>query len=206
MNFKRQLIIFALVGQIYITIRAPFSGVIAARQVDEGTVVLRDQSVVRLVEDAPPEVEIGVPSQILSQLPIGSLQKVKIGPRSYQARVVSILPEVERATQTRTVILKLEGNSSLVASKEVARLQITRIVNASGYWLPTIALVKSEKGLWSSFVLRETENKYRIEKRDLEVLYTDGDRVFVRGVLFDGETVVTSDTRLVPNQLVRPIP
>ncbi len=190
------------------TIRAPFSGIIAARQVDEGTVVRAGQSVVRIVEDTAPEIEIGVPSQILSALEIGSKQKVKIRDRAYQARVASILPEIDRATQTRTVILKLDENSSLVASKEVARLQITRTINTSGYWLPTTALMRGERGLWSCFALIDTENvadRYRIEKRDVEVLYTDGDRVFVRGILSDGDRVVSRGTqRLVPSQLVRP--
>ncbi|MDJ0713615.1 MAG: efflux RND transporter periplasmic adaptor subunit [Prochloraceae cyanobacterium] len=188
------------------TIRAPFSGIIAARNTDEGTVIQAGQSVVRLVEDATPEVEIGVPNEILSELQIGSNRKVKVGDRTYRAKVVSILPEIDPATQTRTIILKLEGNRSLIASKEVARLQITRSVNNSGYWLPTTALVRSEKGLWSCFVVIEIGSNYRIEKRDLEVLHSDGDRVFVRGTLSEGEKVVSQGTqRLVPEQLVRPI-
>ncbi|MDJ0719146.1 MAG: efflux RND transporter periplasmic adaptor subunit [Prochloraceae cyanobacterium] len=188
------------------TIRAPFSGIIAARQVDEGTVVQSGQSVVRLVEDTAPEVEIGVPTQIVPMLEIGSKQTVQIGDRAYQVRVASILPEIDPATRTRTVILKLQGNRRLVASGEVGRLQIAQNVKASGYWLPTTALLRGERGLWSSFTLIESEGNYRVEKRDVEVLYTDGDRVFVRGMLSDGEKVVSEGTqRLVPNQLVRPI-
>ncbi|MGK7890937.1 MAG: HlyD family secretion protein, partial [Leptolyngbyaceae cyanobacterium] len=44
------------------TIVAPFDGLIGERQQDEGTVVGASQPVVRLVEAAQPEVEIGVPS------------------------------------------------------------------------------------------------------------------------------------------------
>ncbi len=188
------------------TIRAPFSGTIAAREVDEGTTVQAGQSVVRLVEDGALEVQIGVPTQILSLLEIGSKQKVEIEERTYQAIVVSFLPEIDPATRTRSVILKITENSGLVASGEVARLQIIRDVNASGYWLPTTALVRAEKGLWSCFVLVKTGNNYRLEKRDLEILHANGDRVFVRGILSDGERVVSTGTqRLVPNQLVRPL-
>jgi len=187
------------------TIRAPFSGIISNRNMDEGMVVNSGQSVVRLVEDTTPEIEIGIPGAILSDLKIGSQQKVSIGDRVYFAKVASILPEIDPATRTRTIILKLEGNSS-VASQEVARLQITRKINTAGYWLPTTALVKGERGLWSAFVVSETEGNYRIEKRDLELLYTNGDRVFVRGMLADSDLVVSQGTqRLVPNQLVRPI-
>ena len=188
------------------TIRAPFSGIIAARKMDEGTVVGAGQSVVRLVEDTAPEVEIGVPDRILSELQIGSQQMIKVSDRTYQARITAILPEIDPATRTRTIVLKLAGNSNAIASKQIARLQIKQKVNTAGYWLPTTALVKAEKGLWSCFVAIEKAGNYRIEKRDLELLHSDGDRVFVRGMVSEGDKVVAEGTqRIVPDRLVRPI-
>jgi hypothetical protein len=44
----------------------------------------------------------------------------------------------------------------------------------------------------------------RLAVRPLEVLYQDGDRVFVRGPLAAGETLVATGLhRVVPGQLVR---
>lgn len=66
------------------TITAPFAGAIAERRFDEGTVVNAGQSIVRLVEAASPEVEIGVPADLVAQLKIGSSQRIEIGQKTTQ--------------------------------------------------------------------------------------------------------------------------
>lgn len=201
------------------TIKAPFSGTIAARRLDEGTVVNAGQPVVRLVENTKPEVEIGVPVRLTSQIELGSRQRVQIGQRTYGANISSILPEVNPATRTRTVVLTLEPSASQsVAPGQITRLEITQTVPTAGYWLPTAALARGERGLWSCYALVEVENQqknlestsssgtqsYRLEQRDVEVLHTEGDRVLVRGTIQPGDTVVVEGTqRIVPGQLVR---
>ena len=45
-----------------------------------------------------------------------------------------------------------------------------------------------------------------IERQDVEVLYTEGDRVLVRGTITAGEEVVNSGTnRLVSGQIVKSV-
>ncbi|HHP7232448.1 MAG TPA: HlyD family secretion protein, partial [Xenococcaceae cyanobacterium] len=46
------------------TLKAPFSGAIALRYFDEGTVVEMGNPIVRIVEDSQPEVKIGVPIDV----------------------------------------------------------------------------------------------------------------------------------------------
>jgi multidrug efflux pump subunit AcrA (membrane-fusion protein) len=104
----------------------------------------------------------------------------------------------------------------------VARLQSKQTIPANGFWLPTTALVRGEKGLWSCYVLgaadqtnADSEPKsYAVERRDVEVLHTEGDasstgealRVLVRGTLQPGDTVIIDGThRIVPGQLVQAI-
>lgn len=201
-------------------IKAPFSGTIAARRLDEGTVVDAGQPVVRLVEDARPEVEIGVPVLVASQLKPGNRQSVQIGQRTYKAEVSSILPEVDPATRTRAVVVTLEQSAAQsVAPGQIARLKIRRTVPTAGYWLPIKALVPGERGLWSCYTLAEVENSqkesfslsasvkkpYRVERQDVEVLHTESNRVLVRGAIQPGDTVIVDGTqRIVPGQMVRP--
>jgi len=195
------------------TISAPFSGAIAKRHLDEGTVVQAGQSVVRLVEGITPKVEIGVPTEVASQLERGSEQRVHIGGETYQAKVTSILPEVNPTTRTRTVILALDTpDLQPVALKQIARLEVTQRVPTNGYWLPITALARGDRGLWSCYALGQPEGNshsaqaktYRVERRDVEVLYTEGDRALVRGLLQPGDTVIVDGTqRVVPGQLVR---
>ena len=188
------------------TLKASFSGTISIRHVDEGTVVDAGQSIVRLVSNSQPEVKIGVPINVAAKLSSGSQQIVEIGGKTYQAKVKSVLPEVDPATRTRTVILQL-ASTAQVSPQEIARLQITQTIATEGYWLPVTALVKSERGLWSCYAVVETDsndaNAYQIERRLVEVLETNGERVLVQGTLQPGDTIVTNGTqRLVPGQLV----
>ncbi|NET34555.1 MAG: efflux RND transporter periplasmic adaptor subunit [Cyanothece sp. SIO1E1] len=209
------------------TMRAPFAGTIANRRLDEGTVVTASTPVVRLVEDIEPEVEIGVPVAVASQLQTGSRQPVQIGQQTYVARISSILPEVDPATRTRKVILALApAAAKTVSPGEVARLETKQTIAGAGYWLPTTALARGERGLWSCYALvdvnadgalAQVDSKadvesdgqslaYRVERRDVEVLHTEGDRVLVRGALQPGDQIVANGVqRLVPDQLVRPI-
>ncbi|PMB10754.1 efflux transporter periplasmic adaptor subunit [Fischerella thermalis CCMEE 5273] len=200
------------------TIKAPFAGIIAARRLDEGTVVNAGQAVLRLMEDVRPELEIGIPVSLLSQLQVGTKQSVQIGETTYAAKVSSILPEIDLATRTRTVILTLEQSAKQsVAPGQIGRLKIAQTVSTTGYWLPISALVQGKRGLWSCYALTETENSpknlslananatkpYRVERRDVEVVHTEGDRVLVRGAIESGDNVIVDGIqRIVPGQLV----
>ncbi|NEQ52139.1 MAG: efflux RND transporter periplasmic adaptor subunit [Leptolyngbya sp. SIO3F4] len=193
------------------TLRAPFEGVIATKQVDEGTVVGAGQSVVRLLENATPEVRIGMPLNAIDQLKIGDEKTVYLGERPYSATVSSILPEVDAQTRTQTVVLALESaTASQASSGQTVRVNLQEIIPTEGIWLPTAALTEGIRGLWTCYVLVPDENladaQYRVQPQSVEVLYQDSDRVLVRGTLQPNDMVVASGPhRLVPGQLVSPI-
>ncbi len=198
------------------TLKAPFTGTISARQVDEGTVVSSSQSILILVEDGV-EARIGVPVRAAEQIQLGSTLPLQIGQKTYRARVSSILPVLDSSTRTLTVVLTLEQSvGKEVSPGQVARLKLTEFIPIGGYWLPTTALVQGGRGLWSCYVLgepaqlesiaSEATNTFHIQRRDVEILHTESDRVLVRGTLQSGDQVIVNGThRLVPGQLVRPI-
>ncbi len=194
------------------TIKAPFAGIIAARRLDEGTVVNAGQPVLRLMEDTRPELGIGVPVSLVSQLQLGTKQSVQIGQKNYEAKIRSILPEIDPATRTQTVILKLTQSATpSVAPGQIGRLKIAQTVSTTGYWLPISALVPGKRGLWSCYAVTQAENApnnlplkpYRVERRDVKVVHTDSDRVLVRGAIESDETVIVDGIqRIVPGQMV----
>ena len=196
------------------TIKAPFTGRISARRVDEGTVVSAGQSVLRLVEDEVPEVRIGIPVQTAAKLQPGSRQSVRVGKKTYTAFVSSLLPELNEATRTVTVVLLLNASAvAKVTPGQTARLELTETIPTSGYQLPTTALVPGVRGLWSTYVLAENgesgpadETKtFRVERRDVEIMHTQSEQVLVRGTLQPNDRVIVNGThRIVPGQLVRP--
>ena len=193
------------------TLKAPFTGRIAQRFVDEGTVVSAGESIFTLVEANALEAHIGVPVNTVSQIPLGSNQQLQIGARSYQARVLSTLPQLDSTTRTLTVVLGLDESATTeVRAGQVARLKLSENISDSGYWLPTTALVRGIRGLWSCYVLGNPENvasspqkAFRVERREVEVIQTESERVFVRGTIQNTDRVIVNGNhRLVTGQLV----
>ena len=102
------------------------------------------------------------------------------------------MPEVDAATRTRTLVLKLTPTSANnVSPGEIAHLAVTTTTATDGYWLPVSALVKQE-------------NNFKVDRRYVEVLATQADEVLVRGTLRSGDSIIADGThRLVSGQLVR---
>ena len=186
-------------------LRSPFDGIVSLRHLDEGTVVTPGQSILRLVENTQPEVKIGVPISVVNTIQLGSQQQIVINNRNYSATVNSILPEVDTTTRTRTLVLKLNPSATdLVSPGEIARLAVTTTIATDGYWLPVSALVKGDRGLWNCFAIVKEGNNTKVDRRYVEVLATEPEKVLVRGTLQPGDLIVSNGThRLVPGQLVR---
>jgi len=191
--------------------KAPFAGTISRRFVDEGAVVAPGRSVYRLVETGRLEVHVGLTTEAARRLAAGETFTIRIAGKKRPARLKTLLPELNPSTRTRTAVFTLEGSTAgNIVAGQVAEVLIEETTQQPGFWLPTTALVKGVRGLWSCFVIRpNAESKSaertlrRVERRDVEVLYSDGDRAYVRGTISTGEEVVAGGThRIVPGQLV----
>ena len=116
---------------------------------------------------------------------------------------------------------------------QIARLRLPIEVEQTGAWVPVSALTRAERGLWSVYVARSSAyenakdsggsgdvtgnasgekwgelNRGDIAVRtDVEVLHTEGQRVFVRGPIRDGQIVIASGTdRIVNGQRISVMP
>lgn len=194
-------------------LKAPYSGTISQRQVDEGAVVDAGQSIFRLVEDRILEAHIGIPTNQSEQIKVGETFALKIGKNVYQAKVASLLPELDVDTRTLTAVLHLEPSTERrIFPGQTAQLQLTQTVAKSGFWLPLKSLVRGEQGLWYCYVVvktasdsdvTQTEPIFRIERRAIEVLHSNNNQVLIRGTLQPEEKVIANDIeRLVSGQLV----
>ncbi|WP_144865081.1 efflux RND transporter periplasmic adaptor subunit [Hyella patelloides] len=191
------------------TLKAPFDGIVATRELDEGTVANAGQSVIRLIENAAPEARVGMPNQVINELEIGSTQTLKLGSQTYKATVASILPEVNANTRTQVVVFNLDRSAiPQINPGQTVRLELTEEINTEGYWLPTDALNQGIRGLWTCYVLSESEDteNYQVKQHSVEIIHQQGDRVLVRGTLQPGDKIVANGThRLVPGQQVKPL-
>ena len=184
---------------------APFAVTIARRWLDEGSVVAPGRAVLRLIEDDVLEVRLGVPQGAAKLLAAEQRHPLRVGDGELEAKVIAVLPELDTRTRTVTVILGVDARESGALPGQIAELQLDERVEARGFWLPVTALSRGQHGLWSSYALVEDgDAAFTVERRDVEVLYTDGGRALVRGALRDGERVIDAGLhRVVPGQRVR---
>ena len=184
---------------------APFAGMVALRHVNEGTVVAAGMPVVRLVEDTALSVWVGLPLNIAADVGLGQQIQVRIGKQVVAGSVRAKLPQIERSSRTRTVLLDLPADvHGSVLPGEVARAEIRTAGALEGIWLPLSALTRDVRGLWSVLVVESAAGNSIVARRVIELLHVEGERALVRGALDDGDRVIADGTfRVVPGQRVR---
>lgn len=177
---------------------APFAGVIQARHHDEGSQLQPGQPLLRLVESDRIEAHVGVPEGQTSSLAPGSRHRLHWQGRDLEATLMTVLPELDPQSRTRTAVLHLDAADVPVGT--LVELPVSHTVPVAGLWLPIGALTESERGLWGIFVLRDDDT---VERRLVEIIHAEAARAYVRGTLDDGEQVVAAGVqRLVPGQRV----
>ncbi|WP_017301181.1 efflux RND transporter periplasmic adaptor subunit [Nodosilinea nodulosa] len=185
-------------------IKAPFAGRISDRPVDEGMVVSGGQTVLQLTEGGKTEAHIGLPADVAQGVSLGSAVTVAVGDRTYPATVTALLPELESSSRTVTAVLGLDTPEDITLG-QTARLVLKETLPTAGFWLPATALVQGEQGLWSVYVADHNEDsaQAKVARQPVEIVYTEGDRVLVNGLVQSGDRVITSGThRVVPGQTV----
>ncbi len=192
-------------------LRAPFAGEVAGRQVDAGVVVEAGHPVVRLLETSRPEVRVGVARQVAALLAEGDPVELLVDGERIDARVLAVLPERRRETRTVPVRLAVETAEPALREGDLAELAWREPVAMDGFWLPRAALTEGARGLWAVYVAApesaDAPEAHRLERRPVEVLHEEGERVFARGALRAGEAIVHDGVhRLVPGQLVHVAP
>lgn len=185
---------------------APFNGTVTRRFLDPGSIAPASAPVIKLVSQDSLEAWVGLPVSTASKLSVGDTQKVLVADQIFPAIVVAKIGELDVATRTQTVLFKLDNDpKGKVVSGQLCQVQIESEVDGNGFWIPTSALSKGIRGLWSVMVLKQDAEGYRVEKRDIEIINTENSRVLARGTLTDGDRIVIDGVhRIAENQLVSP--
>ena len=183
------------------TLIAPFEGVVNRRFFDEGSVVSAGSPVFGITSIDNYQARFAVPADVVEQFDINEPVLVKVGDINVAGTVTQRLPV--RNVQTRTIDILVTLNSNeRVRPGDMAILSGFRSHTETGAWLPVNALSNGLRGLWRVFVLTNQQNA-QLEARVVEVVYTDGNKAFVRGALKDGEMYVSEGThKLAPGQMV----
>ena len=209
-------------------VRAPYSGQIQTRNVDEGDVVSPGQLMLTVVESTRLEIEVGLPAEIVELIQSDQAEVFfasesrglgwssspghedpKFNPSNSDplvpAELLRVAPGLERQTRTRKCQFEFEssGRRSIGESVQVVVVQ-RRGATSDGYWIPTAALSSGPRGLWVVFVPVPEGDSFAIQSRPVELIKTQNSYSKIRGPLDPTEQIVVSGThRVVPGQYVQ---
>ncbi|WP_119166077.1 efflux RND transporter periplasmic adaptor subunit [Algihabitans albus] len=188
------------------TLRAPFSGQLAARHLDEGAVVSPGGAVLDLLESSRPQARIGVTPEAARRIFAGATFALQASGKDLEGRLAATRPDIAPETRSIELLFDLADRQD-VPFGEVVTLRLAREIDGSGFWLPLTALYEDEKGLWSVFTLIERDGDSLVARETVEVLHAEDGQAFVRGTLAaQADVVVGNAERVVPGQRVRPVP
>ena len=188
-------------------LRAPFDAVVSKRFTEPGSIAGPSVPIVRLVSVGEREAHVGISPKFANMAVIGESYTLFVEGKALSARLRSVGADVDPQTLTVLAVLTLPEDQSVRVGQTVA-LEFEERVNETGGWLPITALLEGDKGLWTVLVTKENAAGELITAREsVEIVYSEGERVFVRGTVADDTNVVASGMqRLSPGSPVDIVP
>ena len=182
---------------------APFDGSVVSRLVDKGTVVGAGQTLFNLQQNGQLEVRFALSADYVDKFSLDQVITLSTKTNRTLGKVKSIAQQRRLDTRTVDVIISLTEQNLSILPGDLLHIDISSDISAQGFWVPRKALVSGIRGLWSLFTLEVIDGEYQLMAKLVEMVHADDKKVFVRGALKDGESVVIEGVqRLVPGQKV----
>jgi membrane fusion protein (multidrug efflux system) len=174
------------------TIKAPFSGTVAARMTEVGQMVERGMPVVQLVDIGQLKLTVQIVESDLNYVSIGAPATVIVDAAgdTAQGKVTAIGSRALQGARTFPVEIELPGNARL-RSGMFARAVISARTQAEGILLPREALLPE---VGRTVVYRARGNT--ADKLAVRIIGNAGERVAVDG-LTPGDTVITTGNQML---------
>lgn len=188
-------------------VTAPFSGVIADRYVDRGTLVQPGTKIVRIVQDESLRVQFRVPERDLGLVRVGvpfASTTVATGPRIWHGTVERVSGEVSRSDRTALVEGELEETNEVLKPGMYAevRVELREINNA--LLVPSTAVVDrvatdgtQSTGVFVASMAEESPTDSADERIatatwvDVDALGNSEGQTAIEGYLAEGDLVLT---------------
>jgi RND family efflux transporter MFP subunit len=185
------------------SLRAPFAGKVSRRFLDEGAYASPGVPLLELLEAGKPEIRVGLPAEAVASLKPAARYPVELGGQRFEAAVLRVLPALDGSTRVVSVLLDVPAEARpLALPGMLAQVEMVRTLPEAGFRVPISALTRADRGLWACYALVDAngargEKRFRLERRDVEILHSDGQFAFVRGLVKDGERIVASGVNRV---------
>ena len=167
-------------------------------------VVSAGTGVLDVLETDRPQARIGIAPEASSSLSVGQAVTVQAAAgQTVDGTIAAVRPDLSTATRTTTVLIDLAGPSPAAFGDTVA-LELTRRIDRRGAWVPVESLSEGDRGLWTVLVAGPADDGgAAVDRAAVEILHVQGDWVFVRGTLRDGDRLIDAGPhRVVPGQRV----
>lgn len=190
---------------------APYTGSVAYRMVDEGTVVASGQAVLEITETGVIEIRVGLDREASRKLRPGDTLYGKVAENRFSMKIERILPGREQATRVVQIIATPIEDDVTLREADLVEVELESVIEQQGVWLPVAALTENARGVWSCLVAEPLDSvdqnsgaTHVLQRKDLDVIALEEERVFVNGDFTSGVLVVFDGVhRVVPNQRVR---
>ena len=184
-------------------LKAPFSGTVAKRFIDEGGVIMSGAPVLDLLESGRRQARIGLPPALAATIKTGQDYVLRAGAYLRKAKLISRRPDLESGTRTVTALFAISGGDGQIPFGELVTIELESTVAERGAWLPLTALKEGRRGLWSILVVSSDSGTQVVRPEAVELLYANAKQAFVRGTFKDDAKVIRSGIgRIVAGQRV----
>jgi len=174
----------------YLTVRAPFSGIVAEKYVDAGAYVSPSVSIVKLVDDSSVKVIVNATEEDLTRVSAGADASITSDAwpgRVFSGKVVRVSPVLETGSRTGAVEIHIKNKSGALKAGMMARvnLVVDRIPGALTVPVDAVVLDQATGGKYVAVM-----KGGKPEKRDVRTGSQTPDDVEIISGLSEGDTVI----------------
>ncbi len=176
----------------YLTLTAPFAGVIGLSDVAPGRLLAANEPVAELFDVSSLKLDLAVPEKYYRQLRVGeqlSARSEAYGERLFVGELAVIAPSVDEDTLNARVRLLFDNRAGLLAPGMLMRVQLT-VDNSSQAVIPSQSLLYAGQQRYVFVV----DDEGRVSRRDVSIGRNLGERVTIANGLAIGEQVVSEGT------------
>lgn len=128
----------------YLTIRAPFSGVVAEKYVDAGAFVSPTVSIVKIVDDSDVKIVINAIEEDIARIAVGAPAEITtdaLPNRTFSGRVTRVSPVVESQSRTGTVEILISNPTGELKAGMMARVNLVAAYVPNALVVPVDAVI-----------------------------------------------------------------
>lgn len=174
----------------YAVVRAPFTGVVAARMADPGDLAVPGRPLLRMVRQSAVRVRGTVPPALMTKLRPGTPVDLTLGDERVHAAVSRIFPAMQGSHLATFEIDVADPTPGYVAGATVG-IDL-HLQSGAGLLVPLDALLEGDAGTHAFVVDRTEDGRERLRVVPVMVTTRSLDQALVEGDLHEGDRVVVA--------------